>query len=178
MTVSSLSQLRVETRRESRRGAAILSGVLAIGGLAGCAGGNAGAVPADTDHGFLASSPAATAAGVAAAGPLASSDSAGTASPTAASSGDIDVAGKTNLGGRASAEFVSKIRKAVAEYVASNLPGTTVVDVLVTTEQPQSAPAVVTLAGVGGSRKVTMTLAEQSTGWVVISTLTLPGGTR
>lgn len=179
---SDLSQLGADDRHQSRRGGAIVIALMAIVGLASCGEASAGVVPADTDHGVLASSPAATAGGAGATGdetqPAAPSETAHADAPAGASGGDVYVTGRTNLGGKASAEFAATIRSAVEDYVSNKLPGTTVVGVRVTTEQSSFTPAAVTLDGSGGARKVAMTLTEQSTGWVVSSVTPFPGGIR
>lgn len=181
MTNSHASRIGVDGRRVSRRGAAIAISVAAIAGLAGCGGTAAGTVPADTDHGVLASSPAAIGSDVAPTGegtPTAGASSQGAPATAGGSAADVYVTGRTNLGGRASAEFVAKIRGAVQDYVSSHLPGTTVTEVRVTTEQARFASAVVALAASGGPRTVVMTLTEQPTGWIVAAVTPFPGGIR
>lgn len=149
-------------------GAIFVAGAM-IAPLAGCRNGAAGTVPSDVDRGtsvpFEGSPPDPIGDGQSSQhSPTAGSTS---ESPGRNRDGDVFVTGKTNLGGKASPAFVAKIREAVTAYVTGNMPGTTVVDVRIATEQSQYAFAVVTLAGAGGVRSVTATLAEQPTGWVV-----------
>lgn len=185
MTSSDLRKLTASLRSWLLRGMSASVALLALVGLASCGGPSAGVVPDDSDHGVLVSSPGAMPGGVPATSggtpPAPLSQTAG-AAPTADVSGgdvgDVHVTGRTNLGGNVSAEFAERIRSAVEAYVSKSLPGTIVAQVRVSTEQSRFTPAVVTLDGAGGARKVIMTLAQQPTGWVVSSITPFLGGSR